>query len=46
MPISQYTISQFIVDAFTDTVLRGTQLLFVFWTNGCQMLPTEYCQRK
>ena len=23
MPISQYTISQFIVDAFTDTVFKG-----------------------
>ena len=23
MPISQYTIPQFIVDAFTDTVFKG-----------------------
>ncbi len=30
MSMNQYTIPQFIVDAFTDvTVLKATQLLFV-----------------
>lgn len=39
MSMNQYTIPQFIVDAFTDTVLKATQLLFVFWMNGCQIIP-------
>ena len=30
MSMSQYTIQQFIVDAFTDTVFKGTRRLFVF----------------
>ena len=46
MPISQYTISQFIVDAFTDTVLQEIRLLFVFWTNGCRIIPYRILPKK
>ena len=46
MSMSQYTIPQFIVDAFTDTVLKGTRRLFVFLINGCQMIPYRILLKK